>query len=87
MRFKAICFCAALSLAAGSAFAAGDTKKDTSGMKKDSMTMQECKDYMAMAKDSKSGMKHDAKKDAMCNDMMKKEGMASSDTMKGGTKK
>ena len=47
--------------------------------KKESMTMQECKDHMAMAK--KEGTKKDApmmKKDTMCADMMKKDG-----TMKG----
>ena len=44
-------------------------------MKKETMTMQECKDHMAMAK--KDGMKKDdamMKKDATCADMMKKDG-------------
>ena len=39
------------------------------------MTMQECKDHMAMTK--KDGMKKDdamMKKDTMCADMMKKDG-------------
>ena len=47
-------------------------------------TMQECKDMMAMKKD---GMKKDdamMKKEAACNDMMKKDGGAmKSDSMKG----
>jgi len=41
------------------------------------MTMQQCKDHMAMAK--KDGMKKDdamMKKDTMCADMMKKDAMA-----------
>ena len=45
-------------------------------MMKDSMTMQQCKDHMAMKK--KDGMKADEmamKKDKVCADMMKKEGM------------
>jgi hypothetical protein len=45
-------------------------------MKKDAMTMQECKDYTATAK--KDGMTKDSammKKDTMCADMMKKDGM------------
>ena len=64
---------------AGAALAADDMKKavgaDADGMmKKDAMTMQQCKDHMAMAK--KDGMKKDdamMKKDAMCADMMKKD--------------
>jgi hypothetical protein len=76
MKVKAACICIALCFAAGSAVAAGD-KKDTSGMKKDTMSAQECKDYMANK--GKSGMKDDAKKDAMCADMAKKD-----DHMKGG---
>ncbi len=66
------------ALAATSAFAMDDMKKGDAMMKKDSMTMQECKDHMAMAK--KDGMKKDdamMKKDAMCADMMKKDGMKS----------
>ena len=58
---------ALLALAAGVAFAADDMKKDDGMMKKEAMTMQECKDHMAMAK--KDGMK----KDAVCADMMKKD--------------
>ena len=62
------------ALAAGAAFAMDDMKKGDAMMKKDTMTMQECKDHMAMAK--KDGMKKDdamMKKDTMCADMMKKE--------------
>jgi hypothetical protein len=77
MKVKAACIGIALCFAAGSAVAAGD-KKDTTGMKKDTMSMQECKDYMANK--GKSGMKDDAKKDAMCADMAKKD-----EHMKGGT--
>ena len=72
--------CACLSIAAGSAVAADDKKKD--GMKHD-MSMQECKDHMAMAK--KDGMKKDdamMKKDTMCADMMKKDAMMKKDTTK-----
>jgi len=67
--------CVSMALAAGGV-AAQDAKKDAMG--KDDMmkmTMQECKDHMAMAK--KEGTKKDdamMKKDAMCADMMKKEG-------------
>ena len=46
------------------------------------MTMQECKDHMAMAK--KDGMKKDdatMKKDALCADMMKKDRMKKDDAM------
>ncbi len=72
---NAALICTALALAAGTASAADDMKKD--GMKMDHpMTMQECKDHMAMAK--KDGMKKDdmmMKKDAMCADMMKKDTM------------
>jgi len=59
-----------LALAGG--VAAQDMKKDS--MSKDAMkpmTMQECKDYMAMA--TKDAKMKDAKKDTMCNDMMKKD--------------
>ncbi len=72
--------CACMALAAGGA-AAQDAKKDA--MPKDSMmkmTMQECKDHMAMS--TKAGTKKDdamMKKDTMCADMMKKEGTAKKD--------
>ena len=77
-------------MAAGSAFAQDAMKKDEpmakGGMMKKEMTVQECKDHMAMAK--KDGMKKDdamMKKDTMCADMMKKESMkngTSADPMK-----
>ena len=74
-----------LAFAAGTAFAADDMKKTDSAMKKDTpMTLQECKDHMAMA--NKAGTKKDdamMKKDAMCADMVKKDGMKKDDaTMK-----
>jgi len=57
-------------------------KKADGMMKKETMTMQECKDHMAMAK--KDGTKKDdamMKKDATCADMMKKDGMKKEDAM------
>ena len=85
--------CACIALAAGTANAQDATKKSDSmgadGMMKKDMTMQECKDHMAMAK--KDGMKRDdamKSHDAMCSDMMKKGGGsmhkdgADKDTMK-----
>ena len=75
--------CAAAFLATSSAFAADDMKKGEAmskgGKTHDSMTMQQCKDHMAMAKPD--GMKKDdamMKKDAACADMMKKDGMMKS---------
>ena len=80
-----------LAATAGTAAAADDMMKKPDGMAKDGMakpmTMQDCKDHMAMAK--KDGMKKDdamAKKDATCADMMKKDemmkpGMAASEAM------
>lgn len=65
---------ACMTLVAGAAFAADDMKKPDAMMKKDSMTMQECKDHVAMAK--QDGMKRDdamMKKDVVCADMMKKD--------------
>ena len=71
--------CACIALSAGSSFAQDAMKKNDAmpkdGMAKKEMTMQECKDHMAMAK--KDGMKKDdamMKKDTMCADMMKKDG-------------
>jgi hypothetical protein len=69
-----------LGLVAASAGAADDAMmKKNDAMAKDGMgkpmTMQECKDHMAMTK--KDGMKKDdamMKKDTMCADMMKKDG-------------
>jgi hypothetical protein len=70
-----------ITFAAGSALAVDDMKKGDAmakdGMAKDSMTMQQCKDHMAMS--GKEGMKKDdamMKKDTICADMMKKDGMA-----------
>ncbi len=74
---------ACMTLAAGSVAAQDAMKKSDSMAKKEAtMTMQECKDHMAMAK--KEGMKKDdamMKKDAMCKDMMDKDKMS---TKKGG---
>ena len=66
---------------AGSALAADDMKK-ADAMKKD-MTMQECKDHMAMSKKDAGMKKDDAmmKKDATCSEMMKKHSMAASEPM------
>ncbi len=66
--------CACMTLAAGGVAAQDAMKKAPmkDGMSKP-MTMQECKDHMAMAK--KDGMKKDAAKDTMCADMMNKEKM------------
>jgi pentapeptide MXKDX repeat protein len=71
-----------IALSAGAAFAQDAMKKDDAMTKKE-MTMRDCKDHMAMAK--KDGMKMDdamMKKDAMCADMMKKDGMAKDGMMK-----
>ena len=82
MKMQSLALCAALALVAGTV-AAQDAKKDS--MSKGAMkpmTMQECNDYMAMAK--KDAAKKDASKDTMCADMMKKEGgmMKGDSTMK-----
>jgi len=72
-----MCACMALATSAG----AQDPAKKTDAMTKDAMkpmTMQDCKDYMAMAKDA---TKKDEKKDTMCADMMKKEGAMKKDAM------
>ena len=68
--------CASMAFAATGAMAQDTPKKDA--MPKDGMaqpmTMQQCKDHMAMAKE---GMKKDdamMKKDAAFADMMKKDG-------------
>ena len=61
-----------LAIAAGSALAQ-DAKKPMDSDKP--MTMQQCKDHMAMMK--KDGVKKDdamMKMDTMCTDMMKKDG-------------
>lgn len=75
-RFTAPLMCACMALAAGGVAAQDAMKK--APMKDDvmkPMTMQECKDHMAMAK--KDGKKDEAmmKKDTMCKDMMDKEKM------------
>ena len=73
-------FCACLALLVFDAVAqdkkAAPTAKDVT-MKP--MTMQECKDHMAMS--TKASKKDDAmmKKDSMCADMMKKEGSMAKD--------
>ena len=71
--------CASIALAAGSSFAMDAVKKDepmaNQAVMKKHMTMQECKDHMAMAK--KDGMNRDdamMHSDAMCANMMKKHG-------------
>ncbi len=77
-------FCT-LTIAASGAMAAAHTEKEKKAdgaMAKDHMTMQQCKDHMAMAK--KDGMKKDdamMKKDTMCADMMKKDGAMMKDAM------
>ena len=75
--------CASLTVASASAFAASHMEKGASapmaadGMMKKEMTMQECKDHMAMAKKDTMAKKDDAmmKKDAACEEMMKKDEM------------
>ena len=79
--------CASLGLFAGSAFAASHMEKGASapmaqgGMMKKEMSMQECKDHMAMAKKDTMAKKDDAmmKKDAACAEMMKKDEMVKKD--------
>lgn len=84
----------AAALMLGMAFAAGgvaaqDMKKDS--MAKDPMmkpmTMQECKDHMAMSKSA--AKKDDAmmKKDTMCADMMKKDSSMMKDSGTSGQPK
>ena len=72
--FVAPLLCACMALAAGGAVAQDAMKKapmkDAAPAMKP-MTMQECTDYMAMAK--KDATKKDAKKDTMCTDMMAKD--------------
>ena len=83
MKTTAILFGAMLSMTAGLAMAQDTMKKDAmkdGAMSKD-MTMQQCKDHMAMQK--KEMKKDDAsmKKDTLCADMMKKDGMKKDDAM------
>ena len=78
-KITALLACLAL---AGPALAADEMKKDDGMMKKDAMTMEQCKEHMAMAK--KDGMKKDdatMKKDAVCADMMKKDEMMKKEEM------
>jgi hypothetical protein len=70
MKIRSIALCAALALACGTA--AAQDKKDAMKDTAKPMTMQECKDYTAMA--TKDAKMKDAKKDTMCADMMKKDG-------------
>ena len=87
MKTLATLICTCMALAAGGA-AAQDTMKKGDSMAKDrmtksTMTMQQCKDHMAMQ--AKEGAKKDdatMKKDAMCADMMKKEGAMTKDAPK-----
>ncbi|MEO5881144.1 MAG: hypothetical protein ABIQ06_01900 [Caldimonas sp.] len=66
---------ACLGLAATSAFAADDMMKKDGMAKPMTMTMEECKGHMAMAKKDASAKRDDAmmKKDTMCAEMMKKD--------------
>ena len=60
----------------GNVSAQTTTKPAEPMMKNDTMSMQQCKDHMAMPKNA--GMAKDEammKKDTMCTDMMKKDGM------------
>ena len=81
---SATLICACIALAAGGV-SAQDTMQKHDGMAKDgmmnkNMTMQECKDHIAMS--GKEGMKQDVpkkdaammKQEAYCAAMMKKEG-------------
>jgi hypothetical protein len=82
MKLAAVLCGAALSLFAVVAPAQDAMKKDAmkDGAMTKEMTLQQCKDHMAMAK--KDDMKKDdatMKKDAMCADMMKKDGMMKKD--------
>jgi hypothetical protein len=83
-----VLMCTGFILAASTAFAADDIKKPDPMMKKGTMTMQECKDHMSMAK--KDGMKKDdsmTKEDMMCADMMKSGSAMQPDDMASGAMK
>jgi len=93
--FAATLICASLTFASAGAFAASHMEKEKGAsapmaqggtMKKD-MSMQECKDHMAMAKKDTMAKKDDAmmKKDGACEEMMKKDEMLKKDS--GMTKK
>jgi len=81
--FAATLVCASLGFAACSAFAASHMEKGASApmaMKKE-MSMQDCKDHLAMAKKDTMAKKDDAmmKKDAACAEMLKKDEMMKKD--------
>lgn len=63
--------CVSIALVTGGV-AAQDSSKKSDPAAKGSMTTQECKDHMAMAK--KGEMKMDDAHMKMCADMMKKDG-------------
>ena len=79
-------FCCAALTGTG-AYAASHMEKAASapmagaGAMKKEMSMQECKDHMAMAGKDAMAKKDDAmmKKDAACAEMMKKDGMMKKD--------
>ena len=78
-RYTATLLSASLCFVAGSVFAASHMEKGASApmaMKKE-MSMQECKDHLAMAKKDTMAKKDDAmmKKDAACAEMVKKDEM------------
>ena len=91
--FSTVLLSSCISLASSVAFAQ-DAMKTPDGMAKegmmkgDAMTMQQCKDHIAMSK--KDGMKKDGAmmkkddammmKDTMCAGMMKKDGMTKDDS-------
>lgn len=87
--FKTTLLACCIALSAGTAMAQDAMKKEAPMMKKE-MTMQECKDHMAMAKND--GMKKDdamMKKDTACAEMMDKgamgkDGMGKDGMMKDG---
>jgi hypothetical protein len=79
----AVLMCTCMSFVASSALAASHTEKGASApmakdaMMKNEMSMQDCKDHMAMAKKDTMAKRDDAmmKKDAACAEMMKKDEM------------
>ena len=84
----ALLMCSCMTFVAGNVAAASHTEKGASapmakdGMMNKEMSMQDCKDHMAMAKKGDAMAKKDdamMKKDAMCDEMMKKDGMMKKD--------
>ena len=78
----ALLMCSCMTFVAGHAAAASHMEKGASapmaqgGMTKKEMSMQDCKDHMAMARKGDAMAKKDdamMKKDAMCDEMMKKD--------------